>query len=243
MKHILSYILFFCFLLAACSPTFISQNQQTQFTPDGLDIEWPEKMLYNTKSGWIYGVTHDAKNLYIFLEVESPSIQSKILVTGFTLWIDAEGRKNKKQGIHFPIGAPKAPPADIKYANLSRVDLMAMQHNSLNDLKSLELIGFNGRTVWRELSRQKDIIPRIGFDRESRLLYEIRIPYNAYFQIDPNQTISIGLETGSFGRPNQLEGLSGRPGENETLNAQSRVAALSELTVPTEMWLKKVQFN
>ena len=244
MKTIIPLYLLISFSVA-CSPALISGIQEKEFVSDGLDKDWPAKMYHNQKSGLTYAITHDHAYLYVFIEVEAQSTQLKILVNGMKLWIDSEGGKRSDKGVQFPIGQAKAPAANLEYLNLSQTDLMALQHKVLAEMNQLELIGINGKgtIVWRELKEQDDLVFRIGFDREARLLYEARIPFDSYFNLQKGQTISLGIETGSFDRPNQIEDLSGRPGQSEGYQTQRRVMALSELTIPTELWLKKVKLG
>ncbi|RMG29389.1 MAG: hypothetical protein D6730_03975 [Bacteroidetes bacterium] len=222
---------------------FISSPYPHSFIPDGQDTDWPDKMYHDEKSGLNYAVLHDQGYVYVFLEAEAPHTQLKMLVTGMKLWVVPGGGKQKEKGIYFPVGPPTPPPASLEYINLSELDLLALQRNSLEKMSQLQWIGVNGKgtTAWKNLRQQQELAVRIGFDRQGRLLYEARLPYGSFLGIQRGQPFGLGVETGSFGRPTELGDLAARPGQGESYGAQRRVMALAELTTPTTLWVKKIR--
>ncbi len=69
---------------------------------DGLDDEWAGDALnFEKKFDVDYAFRNDADNLYVLFIFKDPVYQSTIKDTGMTLWINTEGKKKKKYGIHF----------------------------------------------------------------------------------------------------------------------------------------------
>ncbi len=71
---------------------------------DGLDDDWAGDTLnFEKKFEVDYAFRNDADNLYVLFIFKDPVYQSTIKDTGMTLWINTEGKKKKKYGIHFNI--------------------------------------------------------------------------------------------------------------------------------------------
>lgn len=226
----------------ACKAPFQAPQQPHPFTEDGRATDWPNRMYHNPESGFTYAITQDQNHVYVFLEVEDPRTQLKVLLTGLTIWLEPGGGKGRSMGVRFPIGAVEPPEADLAYLNLSRPDLLALQQRALGRMNEYELLGTRaaGSSSWHLLRQEGPLQVRVGFDREARLLYEAEIPFDLFPGIGRGRPFGIGLETGHFDRPTQLGGMTSLPGQRETLQTQQRIRALSQLTTPSELWLKNV---
>ena len=71
---------------------------------DGSTEEWSGRMMRVQDGLASIGVQNDGENVYVaFVTHDRPSIQ-KIVSTGMTVWLDADGGKDKRLGVRFPLG-------------------------------------------------------------------------------------------------------------------------------------------
>ena|SRR5450759_4923698 len=61
------------------------------------------------KSGFYCLISNDIDNVYIDIKVEDRKIQNRILTEGLTIWLNMDGREEKKMGIRFPLGSQNQP--------------------------------------------------------------------------------------------------------------------------------------
>ena len=69
---------------------------------DGLSNEWEGDPLNMEKKVKVeYAFRNDADTLYVFFKFNDFKYLSSLEITGMTLWIDTEGKKNKGLGVNF----------------------------------------------------------------------------------------------------------------------------------------------
>jgi hypothetical protein len=93
----LPVLIFIAILFASCAQKSFMQSkwQAKEISKDYTnDDAWTSKMHYDTKSKLLYAVSNDQEKLYVRLKVVDKTMQQKMLVTGFSVWIDTTG-KNK----------------------------------------------------------------------------------------------------------------------------------------------------
>ena len=94
-------------------------------TMDGLINDWEGDPFNMEKKVKVeYAFRNDADNLYVFFKFNDFKYLSSIEITGMTLWIDLEGKKDKNLGVNF---TKKKISADEYIAILER------QQGSLSD--------------------------------------------------------------------------------------------------------------
>jgi hypothetical protein len=75
-------------------------------TIDGKMTEWDSMPgLYFEESRTLMEFCNDSENLYVMVRFSNPMWVQTIRMSGLTLWLDAEGKKNKTVGIRYN-GAP-----------------------------------------------------------------------------------------------------------------------------------------
>ncbi len=99
-------------MLATLAVTLMLTGCKTQEVPshwlmmpiqvDGKMTEWTGlATTYFEEEGVVLGLSNDDKNLFIHFRFTNPTWARAIRMTGLTLWIDAEGKKDKEVGIRF----------------------------------------------------------------------------------------------------------------------------------------------
>jgi hypothetical protein len=61
-------------------------------------------LKYSEKSKFYYYLSNDKENIYVNLRIDDNQIQRMILRSGLTVWVNMDGKKNRKQGIKYPVG-------------------------------------------------------------------------------------------------------------------------------------------
>ncbi len=71
-------------------------------TVDGIVNDWEgDPLNVEKKMEAEYAFRNDAESLYVFFKFNDPKYLSSIDITGMTLWIDIEGKKDKDLGVRF----------------------------------------------------------------------------------------------------------------------------------------------
>lgn len=214
-------------LTTSCSKKLVvnSSYQSTPLIIDGKSSDWLDTLAFDKDSKVHYRVSNDEEYLYFLLSTGQPDIIRKISITGFTLWIDPEGKKEQRYGINYPMermAGNRQHPGDR--TNLNRpVPAEIKKILGTNDL--IKLIGFDkkGEIVVTGIVNAKGINVQLTFSKLPQLFYEAKIPLElivespeSYLQ-DTTKILSLGFETGmkimqqDRGRPNGMpSGRSGR---------------------------------
>jgi hypothetical protein len=134
------------------------------------------------KSGFYCFISNDNDNIYIDMKVEDSKIQNRILTEGLTIWINMEGREEKKLGIRFPLGS---------------------QNNLLAMANTIEILGFINEQQRRFPAENPDNFRgSIKIDAAGTLFYKMVMPVvklpvrNAKKGIGASP-FSLGIEYGS----------------------------------------------
>lgn len=95
-------------VLALCLAAFSEEERVesiwrgSPLSIDGADDDWAgDTLSFEKKFEVDYAFKNDAENLYVLFIFKDPVYMSTIKDTGMTFWINTEGKKKKKYGIHF----------------------------------------------------------------------------------------------------------------------------------------------
>ena len=134
-----------------------------------------------------YYISNDNRFLYLFLKIEDSEVEYKILQEGFTVWINADGKNQKKTGIRFPIGA-KSPVSQTS----------AITESPIAMANKIELIGFKdqGQGII-PASNPEDFNGFVIYDDQGVLHYLLCMPVSQLSLAD-NQPFTLGLEYGGM---------------------------------------------
>ena len=225
------YVILGSFILSGCS-SYVSTWQSNQFKVDGKASDWDLNMVSHKSGKYSYKVSNDSQSLYLQLKVNDQQIQKKLLMKGFTLWIDTLGKTNTGYGIKFPLEANemgrnlragnKGRDRDRSQSrNEGRQGNLALETLVQNRIKEAELLGFDGvdsRFMLLEKNKYQIEIA-VKLDEYFALIYEARIPLKEIltnpdvFISNEKNKLSIGLETGFFtiqNRPMEAAGPAGK---------------------------------
>jgi hypothetical protein len=163
---------------------------RSSFSPDMTD-----RMELHENSGIFYKFEHDRDNLYLVFATSDETVKRKIAYFGLTVWIDREGKKDKKQGFRFPKGFA-APQNDQGV----RVQVPAQDMAKLLEIADeIDLIGIYGNSV-RTVKRRDSQVRADARIIDDMLVYKAVVPFgllkHGYSPLNGKQTMSIGLETG-----------------------------------------------
>ena len=220
---ILSLTIILVVLISGCNdPEMDSRWRDREITVDGDDTEWGNYIQhYDEETRIVFCMFNDDSDLYIKLSSPNRMMQNQILVLGLTVWFDPEGGKDKKFGIHFPIGmqgaSMKMMGSREKPAGTEDTDQVQKKFEASQ--QEIELIGpgKNERyTMPVDEAALAGIHVRIGKSRGS-IIYELKVPL-AFSDEHPyaigngtNNKIGVGFETGKMNKEMMAERRS-KPG-------------------------------
>ena len=155
---------------------------------DGQATEWPKPLqFYNNVTKLFYTIANDKENLYVIVSVPDPQSQMKIMRSGFTLSMNATGKKKGGASITFPLtenvntGAPDVPEA-------SRALIAGeLKKQVLANLKEIKVDGFEGVPDGNiPVQNTFGIQTAATFDASGNLVCEMAVPLKV-----------LGVATGS----------------------------------------------
>jgi hypothetical protein len=142
-------------------------------------------------------------------------MQMQMMASGFTVWFDPEGGKNKAFGIHFPLGTRGQPPPTGIEGGDNRQDPQRLMEQTQREL---EILGPGKEDRERiPLMQVQGINVKIGND-QGFLVYELRVPLRKSADhpyaigIGNNKAIGIGFETTEPNLEKMKEQMGGSPG-------------------------------
>lgn len=170
------------------NPAFYKNN----IIIDGNSREWESSMFFFDKDAAIsYAIANDSSALYYCIKIPDEKQQMKVLRTGMEIWIDPAGKKNKKTGIHFPLGNSQAPGGRNNDGKGKQEKLYYMVQ-----LKQMELTGFkegvNG--FQGTMANNSGVKAMIKWDSLDVLVYEARVPFSALNDdLGKSEQVSLGF--------------------------------------------------
>ena len=95
-----------CVFFSGCGRiNLLSSWRRHEINIDGKYSDWEESTAYyNEEAKLVLNLVNDADYIYICLISRNRAIEAKMMESGFILWFDPDGGRNKVLGIHFPIG-------------------------------------------------------------------------------------------------------------------------------------------
>jgi hypothetical protein len=252
--------------LVGCSIFFTGCSQPKYITSAWTSEEHKEVenilgtgFQYDRESKLFYRITNDSNNLYIHLNVIDENAQAKLLMFGFTVWIDTTARNKKQMGIKYPLARNERKQSGETKINRSGEFRRNNQENRtglINHLNEIELIGFEGKKSTTHLyaGNENDIRGNVGHGKSGAMLYELTIPMEriGIKPLKDGAILSINMESGNMemmkpsgggGKPGGAMGggrggRAGMPGGGMGRNPQAMQGGRSELSQPVNIKLK-----
>lgn len=177
---------------------------------DGLDDDWDGDTLnFEKKFEVDYAFRNDADNLYVLFVFKDPVYQSTIKDTGMTLWINTEGKKKKKYGIHFNtrrvtaesvisiLEKQKGPLPEAEKNNIRSKPFYFFYQGDVKDKKGeiltpTALGGELAVPLFRAQAKQKMMVYELVMSL--RILEKL----SAKDKMEPGKTVKVGFEWGGL---------------------------------------------
>jgi hypothetical protein len=164
--------------------------QQNPVIANGKDEEWEKPLNYsNTHEKLFYSVTNDEVNLYVLLKTSSDPLQSKILQTGLTIWVNTTGQKKAAAGIQLLSGNAhvQSGPEPRQFSRQS--DKVQQKKTALTKFDTCRLSGF-GKGIDDSYSIKNTnpagIQIGINMNASNELICEAVIPFNSLYISQPS---------------------------------------------------------
>ncbi len=194
-----SLILIFAGL--GCSKPIIQSHWATDIVIDGEISDWHATPISIAEGKITAMVTNTGSHLNVLLTCDDTMWINRILRTGFTLWIDPDGRKEKFTGIVYPMGWQVM---GIPMRGTATRESRETRHKQLLELhKDMMIITtpLNRRSLIPvEKSIEHGLAIKMDIS-DDHLAYELRFPLDSELVITPilpdaETSISIGFEFG-----------------------------------------------
>jgi len=199
--------LFLLFLLVGCggSPELESKRRDREIVIDGQLDDWAGAVSYMEKENVAIGIFNDDEFLYLCLSSGEPKVRNQIMMRGMTLWLDAQGGKNKNFGIRFPLGMMESMGSEFRMLTRGREsvpdqDLQKLEENFATSLAEIEILGpdkEDKRRLARKATTGIEVDAKLA---SGTLVYEIKIPLAKsdrypYAIGTADKIIGVGVET------------------------------------------------
>jgi hypothetical protein len=203
MKGIWSIVIIPLYLLVSCSSSkapVISEhevNLQPTFSEiaiDGRSDDWRNAPHDFSEGSTVeFSVANNASHLFILLKVPSIQEQRKILEGGMDVWISADGRKDKKTGITYPVKGELSD-QDPSITGTGQLTVKERHLQMAAQVISMQRFGFipvfNSVQSIRQNTGFK---ASIGWDENDVMIYELTIPFNAFTEDIRNKELKVGF--------------------------------------------------
>ena len=210
-------------LLAGCGGMRLESVWSDEaVTIDGVPLEWSGATTWVESPNVAIGVKNDADYLYLCVSSPLRQIATEIAMRGFTVWLDAKGKKGKTFGIRCPVGPTMGTrdPGEMHEMARDHTKFMGMVVERLKGAgKVLEILGPDeAGSVRLTAGEAPGIDVALGY-HNGRMVYELRVPLRR----DPEHPYAIGSEgrgrigvgftTPEIDREEMMAGMRGeRPG-------------------------------
>ncbi|MGA7160199.1 MAG: hypothetical protein WBZ48_04300 [Bacteroidota bacterium] len=212
-------IAFLCFMAGCGMIDLKSHWRDRPVIIDGKNTEWRNSMVLLDDKETSIAILNDSDFVYIGLVSTSRNLRAQIVRQGITFWFDAEGGKDEKFGIHYPL------PIDaVRLSEEEGTDAENQQSGVQKDVTAddLEIEG-PGKDDRHEMT----VAEAGGIEAKYRIsggviVYELKVPLSDKgshpFSIGTKSgaLIGVGAETSNKPSPKPSEGYSegGEGGRN-----------------------------
>ncbi len=191
-------------LTTGCGPLKVDSVWRTIApTIDGELSDWPGGLTPLQPAPVAIGLANDSDYLYLALTVHDRMLSRRIMMGGFTIWLDPKGGHKQRLGIKFPIG-PWQGPGNSRRMDFD-VDSGPRWEQFALALEQVEIVG-PGKNETRVFPAVGGVVSAMITAGPDGLGYELQIPLRAGpdwpldLLSDDGHQVSIGLETATFNR-------------------------------------------
>jgi hypothetical protein len=185
---------------------------------DGPDEQWGPATIYAEKQKVSLTVFNDDGFIYLRVYTRDRGVQGPVLMSGFTVWFNPDGSKNKTTGIRFPIGMQGR---GAPIMSRDRQGAQAMERIT-EEMNEMEILGPDQEPVRRMFLAEAasfGIDVRIDMVK-ANLVYELKFPlvnkdgypYAVGMEAEDfttSKVIGIGFETQKIDRDEVRKTMNG----------------------------------
>lgn len=190
----------FCTLTSCRSPMELTSSwKQADIVIDGDNKDWQGYSTVLSNYNATLGVRHDNDFLYLCFATTERQFHMQMVGLGLTVWFDPDGGKNKRFGIHFPLGLEGGGRMLMSQTDENTSQMLGRFLDRIPP--QIELLGPGADERYRvSLVQTSGINVRLGRSQDA-LVYELKVPLKKSDQspwalnIDPTKPLGIGLET------------------------------------------------
>lgn len=211
--------------------------------------------LYKSKRFWSQ-FSNDGKNLYLTFLFTDKNDQKRIFTEDAILWINLEGKREKKSGIVYPYRTDKL---NLMYRmngedKCNSITSHLQPEDKFKNKERLLLFNLNtvGKVVEINHLNNNSVKANIMYDQNSQfLIYKLIIPFEVLptrskREVDVPEKVTVGFEIDQPCPPAYLDalawrkGIPGRPGgSNPPISSDRSVHYSSDMLFWTEIHLSK----
>lgn len=176
------------------------KNFQSHWRADNTNVSklTDDNFEFFKRGNFLYYISNDKDNLYIDIKIEDSGVQYKILQEGLTVWINADGKLQKKVGIRYPLGVKfTRGPGMRNSGSTGSASPLAMAN-------TIQLIGFQGQEPNMFPAKNQDNFSgSMEYDDQGNLYYTLKMPVSRLPFISAKEgagfePCSIGIEYGGM---------------------------------------------
>lgn len=204
---------------------------------DGAANEWEGAALAEWENGGVqYAFRNDAQNLYVLFIIKDSKLRSTIEDVGITLYVDAQGNKNKSYGIHFQ---KKRITAEEFIAMLEKEG--AVSEDQKAQIRSKPFYNYYASEVVTKKTGSSPVPPGVRpamfkyASQQKSLVYEFTAPLNriqdnaAGIGAQPGATVTIGFEWGGP-TEEQRKAIAKARGEQSSIANETDLGRSTDIT-------------
>jgi hypothetical protein len=212
MVFLLFYLSLMALLFAGCNRIKLSSTWLDRpVYIDGMQFDWEGVLVNLDEQKLNLGVMNDNNFLYICLVPLDETIAMQAMGLGLTVWLEPDGDKRRKLGIHYPVGfqPDKFDTNNFEFRFDGQHDFRERMPRPEEFLDQFQIIRQDEEdTIALPVTNASGVEVRVG-TRNDRLVYELKVPLTKSsehpyaIQTAPGEEIKAEIETGKFKRPSR----------------------------------------
>ncbi len=177
---------------------------------DGSDEEWRGQTLPVKKEHFSLGIMNDGEWLYICLPTKDVGTKAQIDTAGLVVWLDPEGGKKRRFGIHFPVPNPPQPGMRRPPMRGGEGHTPPAAEGEPQPVRGQDVVGILGPgkndAKLVRVDEAGGIEARVGMHGDL-LVYEAKVPLKRSAEhpyapnVEPGQTVRLEIETAPLRGP------------------------------------------
>lgn len=178
--------------------------RESNIVIDGNEDDWAGQQVYLEDLRGAIGTANDSEYLYVAISTQREDLMMKMLMSGFTVWLNGEGAKDRDFGIQYPGVRPFIPAREPESGEHQRPDLVSLLALLDSSDAAPVVLGVEGTVIERLSHSTPGYTSAAMANHEGRLVFELKVPlaYTAdhprALGAEPGAKIAVGMETGKM---------------------------------------------